>query len=104
MTGLILFNAEGTPSYRGGQWRPGTVISVTQNDGVGGSWALVHLCHNVGLLCHLLCSLASFLKWLGLGYGLWPGSRMSLWGKLAGLGDVPTLIPLALLLDRQPCH
>lgn len=67
------------------------------------SWSLLPLCHNRGLLCHLPCSLASFLEWLGLGCGLCPGSRMSLWGKLAGPGDILTLTPLALLLDRRPC-
>lgn len=34
-----------------------------------------------------------FLRWLGLGCGLWPGHRMSLWGKIAGPGDVLTLSP-----------
>lgn len=39
----------------------------------------------------------------GFGVCLCPGNRMSLWGKLASPGDILTLTPLALLLDRQPC-
>lgn len=45
-----------------------------------------------------------FLRWLGLGCGLWPGSWISFWGKLTGPGDVLSLTPLASLMDRQPCH